>query len=165
GESLETEPVVAQIERLGAKGMRVLAVAQKMRSNVQHNELDSAETEKDFQFVGLLGMIDPPRAEAIEAIKACHNAGIVVKMITGDHQATAQSIGMDLGLSKTGKTITGVELAKMDNETLAEVVKNTNIFARVAPEHKLRLVRALQADNHIVAMTGDGVNDAPSLKQ
>jgi Ca2+-transporting ATPase len=165
GESLQTEPVVAQIERLGAKGMRVLAVAQKMRSNVQHDELDPAEVEKDFQFVGLLGMIDPPRAEAIEAIRACHDAGIVVKMITGDHHATAHSIGMDLGLSETGKTVTGVELAKMDNETLAEIVKNTNIFARVAPEHKLRLVKALQADNQIVAMTGDGVNDAPSLKQ
>ncbi len=165
GKMLDAAPVIAQIERLGARGMRVLAVAQKIREHAGNSELDSAETEKDFQFVGLLGMIDPPRAEAIEAIKACHNAGIVVKMITGDHQATAQSIGMDLGLSKTGKTITGVELAKMDNETLAEVVKNTNIFARVAPEHKLRLVRALQADNHIVAMTGDGVNDAPSLKQ
>jgi magnesium-transporting ATPase (P-type) len=165
GEILETEPVFAQIERLGAKGMRVLAVAQKIRENTENTELHSEETEKDFQFVGLLGMIDPPRAEAIEAIKACHDAGIVVKMITGDHQATAQSIGMDLGLSETGKTVTGVELAKMDNETLAEILKNTNIFARVAPEHKLRLVKALQADNQIVAMTGDGVNDAPSLKQ
>jgi len=165
GESLETEPVVAQIERLGAKGMRVLAVAQKIRSIVQHDELDPAEVEKDFQFVGLLGMIDPPRAEAIDAIKACHDAGIVVKMITGDHHTTAHSIGMDLGLSESGKTVTGMELAKMDNEMVAEIVKNTNIFARVAPEHKLRLVKALQADNQIVAMTGDGVNDAPSLKQ
>ena len=165
GETLQAEPVFAQIERLGAKGMRVLAVAQKFRSNARNDELDSAEVEKDFQFVGLLGMIDPPRAEAIEAIKACHDAGIVVKMITGDHQATAQSIGMDLGLSETGKTVTGMELAKMDHETLAEILKSTNIFARVAPEHKLRLVKALQADNQIVAMTGDGVNDAPSLKQ
>ncbi|MCA1759138.1 MAG: HAD-IC family P-type ATPase, partial [Bacteroidales bacterium] len=164
-ESLDAEPVVAQIERLGAKGMRVLAVAQKIRNNTENNELDPAEAENDFQFAGLLGMIDPPRAEAIEAIKACHDAGIVVKMITGDHHATARSIGMDLGLSEKGETVTGVELAKMDNETLAEVVKNTNIFARVAPEHKLRLVKALQADNQIVAMTGDGVNDAPSLKQ
>lgn len=165
GETLQAEPVFAQIERLGAKGMRVLAVAQKFRSNARNDELDSAEVEKDFQFVGLLGMIDPPRAEAIEAIKACHDAGIVVKMITGDHQATAQSIGMDLGLSETGKTVTGMELAKMDHETLAEILKSTNIFARVAPDHKLRLVKALQADNQIVAMTGDGVNDAPSLKQ
>ena len=165
GAKLETEPVVAQLERLGTRGMRVIAVAQKIRNISENNELQASEAENDFQFVGLLGMIDPPRAEAIEAIKACHNAGIIVKMITGDHQATARSIGMDLGLSKTGKTVTGVELAKMDNETLAEIVSSTNIFARVAPEHKLRLVKALQADNQIVAMTGDGVNDAPSLKQ
>lgn len=162
---LETEPVFAQIERLGAKGMRVLAVAQKIRNGNLNNELEPDEAENDFQFVGLLGMIDPPRAEAIEAIKACHDAGIVVKMITGDHHTTARSIGVSLGLSESGETVTGVELAKMDNETLAEIVKNTNIFARVAPEHKLRLVKALQAGNHIVAMTGDGVNDAPSLKQ
>jgi magnesium-transporting ATPase (P-type) len=165
GAKLETEPVFAQIERLGDKGMRVLAVAQKIRGNTENAELQPSEAENDFQFVGLLGMIDPPRVEAIEAIKACHNAGIVVKMITGDHHATAHSIGMDLGLSEKGETVTGVELAKMDDETLAKIVKNTNIFARVAPEHKLRLVKALQADNQIVAMTGDGVNDAPSLKQ
>ncbi len=165
GENLETEKVFAQIELLGAKGMRVLAVAQKVRDNKENTELLPSEAEADFQFAGLLGMIDPPRAEAIEAIKACHDAGIVVKMITGDHRATAHSIGKDLGLSEKGETITGVELAKMDNETLGEIVKNTNIFARVAPEHKLRLVKALQADNQIVAMTGDGVNDAPSLKQ
>lgn len=165
GKPLDAKPVIDQIEQLGAKGMRVLAVAQKVRISTENSELNSSEVESDFQFVGLLGMIDPPRTEAIEAIKACHDAGIVVKMITGDHQATARSIGMDLGLSETGETITGVELAKMDNETLVEIVKSTNIFARVAPEHKLRLVKALQANNQIVAMTGDGVNDAPSLKQ
>ncbi|MEE4286452.1 MAG: HAD-IC family P-type ATPase, partial [Mariniphaga sp.] len=165
GGTLNAERVISRIEQMGAKGMRVLAVAQKTREKPGNTELQLAEAEKDFQFVGLMGMIDPPRAEAIDAIKACHNAGIIVKMITGDHQATARSIGMDLGLSEMGETITGVELAKMDNETLASVVKNTNIFARVAPEHKLRLVKALQADNQIVAMTGDGVNDAPSLKQ
>ena len=165
GKSLETEQVVSRIEKLGAKGMRVLAVAQKIRENKENTELHPSEVETDFQFVGLLGMIDPPRTEAIEAIKACHDAGIIVKMITGDHRATAHSIGKDLGLSEKGETVTGVELAKMDNETLGEIVKNTNIFARVAPEHKLRLVKALQADNQIVAMTGDGVNDAPSLKQ
>ncbi|SHF96260.1 Ca2+-transporting ATPase [Mariniphaga anaerophila] len=164
GETLEQDTVLAEMERLGSKGMRVLAVAQKTRNHSENRELSPNETEGGFQFVGLLGMIDPPRTEAIEAIKACHNAGIVVKMITGDHQTTARSIGMDLGLSE-GKTITGMELVKMSNETLAEVVKHTNIFARVAPEHKLRLVKALQANNQIVAMTGDGVNDAPSLKQ
>lgn len=165
GESLEAASVVEQIERMGEKGMRVLAVAEKTREENNTSALSQDEAEKGFQFAGLLGMIDPPREEAIEAIRACHDAGIVVKMITGDHHATARSIGMDLGLSAEGEAITGRELATMDNKTLADVVKSTNIFARVAPEHKLRLVKALQADNQIVAMTGDGVNDAPSLKQ
>ena len=110
-------------------------------------------------------MIDPPRTEAMEAIKKCHDAGIVVKMITGDHKSTARAIGMELGLSDNGDVVTGAELATMDDETLTKTVSNINIFARVAPEHKLRLVKALQKNNQIVAMTGDGVNDAPSLKQ
>jgi magnesium-transporting ATPase (P-type) len=121
--------------------------------------------EGGFDFLGLIGMIDPPRAEAIEAIDACHRAGIVVKMITGDHRTTALAIGTDLKLADNGLAVTGVELAAMDDAALLETVRTTNIFARVAPEHKLRLVKALQRDNHIVAMTGDGVNDAPSLKQ
>jgi Ca2+-transporting ATPase len=106
-------------------------------------------------------MIDPPRAEAIEAIKACHHAGITVKMITGDHHATARAIGMQLNLSTNGKVITGVDLSKMNDAELDEIIEDTNIFARVAPEHKLRLVKALQNNNEVVAMTGDGVNDAP----
>jgi potassium/sodium efflux P-type ATPase len=165
GELLEAASVLEQIERMGGKGMRVLAVAEKTRGNDGNSELSQKEVENGFQFAGLLGMIDPPREEAIEAIKACHDAGIVVKMITGDHHATARSIGMDLGLSAAGETITGRQLADMDDNALAEEVKSTHIFARVAPEHKLRLVKALQADKQIVAMTGDGVNDAPSLKQ
>ncbi len=164
GFPLETLPINYQIERLGAKGMRVLAVAQKVWS-IDHFELTADEAQSGFQFVGLIGMIDPPRTEAIEAIKRCHDAGIVVKMITGDHKATARAIGMDLGLSNKGDVVTGVELSTMDDETLTKIVNNINIFARVAPEHKLRLVKALQKNNQIVAMTGDGVNDAPSLKQ
>jgi Ca2+-transporting ATPase len=101
----------------------------------------------------------------MKAIQACHNAGIVVKMNTGDHKATARSIGIDLGLSQQGEVITGIEIAKMSDDELILSISNTNIFARVAPEHKLRLVKALQASNQIAAMTGDGVNDAPSLKQ
>ncbi|MDD4227168.1 MAG: HAD-IC family P-type ATPase [Mariniphaga sp.] len=165
GEPLDPGYVLEQIERMGGKGMRVLAVAEKTRESSGYAELTQAEAEFGFLFAGLLGMIDPPRTEAIEAIRACHDAGIIVKMITGDHHATARSIGMDLGLSAAGTTITGRELANMDDHTLGEVVKNTHIFARVAPEHKLRLVKALQAADHVVAMTGDGVNDAPSLKQ
>lgn len=165
GHHLNTADIIEQIERLGAKGMRVLAIAQKGRDNAANLELTDKDVQDGFEFIGLIGMIDPPRAEAIEAIRACHDAGIVVKMITGDHRATARSIGMDLGLSANGDVVTGVELSKMDDKTLAETAKRINIFARVAPEHKLKLVKALQQDNQIVAMTGDGVNDAPSLKQ
>lgn len=165
GYPLEHNQIFHQIEQFGHKGMRVLAVAQKARNNEQNKELLTTDLADGFQFVGLIGMIDPPRAEAIEAIKACHSAGIIVKMITGDHRATARAIGIDIGLSASGSVVTGVELSKMDDETLVKIANEVNIFARVAPEHKLKLVKALQRSNHIVAMTGDGVNDAPSLKQ
>ena len=164
GLSLDINKIIAQIELLGSKGMRVLAIAQKDPIHSNKN-LSIDDVENGFQFIGLIGMIDPPRAEAIESIKACHNAGITVKMITGDHRATARAIGMELGLSKNGNVVTGIELSKMDDVELNNIIQNTNIFARVAPEHKLRLVKALQSNNEIVAMTGDGVNDAPSLKQ
>jgi Ca2+-transporting ATPase len=165
GYPLEHNQIFHQIEQFGLNGMRVLAVAQKAWNNDNNKELLKTDLEDGLQFVGLIGMIDPPRAEAIEAIKACHNAGIIVKMITGDHRATARSIGIDIGLSANGSVVTGVELSKMDDETLGKIVNEINIFARVAPEHKLKLVKALQRNNHIVAMTGVGVNDAPSLKQ
>lgn len=164
GSPIDRERVVAEIERLGAKGMRVLAVAQKTPKSGQ-TELPPEAVESGLDFVGLAGMIDPPRAEAIEAIKLCHDAGIVVKMITGDHHVTASSIGAELGLPKHEAAMTGLEVAKLDQQQLNVVVANTNIFARVAPEHKLSLVKALQEGKQVVAMTGDGVNDAPSLKQ
>lgn len=159
------EQIISQMEYFGSKGMRVLAIAQKDWIKPDNNDLTIEDVKEGFLFIGLIAMIDPPRAEAIEAIKACHNAGITVKMITGDHHATARAIGTDLGLSKNGNAITGVQLSKMGDTELDETIKNTNIYARVAPEHKLRLVKALQNNNEIVAMTGDGVNDAPSLKQ
>ncbi len=161
----ELNNIYAEVENMAAKGLRVLAVAHKNREAKNNGLLKDDETENGFQFAGLLGMTDVPRTEAIDAIRACHDAGIVVKMITGDHRATARAIGMELGLSKKGEVLSGNELAAMNDETFSEMAGNTNIFARVAPEHKLRLVRALQADNQIVAMTGDGINDAPSLKQ
>jgi len=163
GVTLDTQKIISQIELLGSKGMRVLAIAQKNQS--RGDELSEADVEYGFEFIGLIGMIDPPRAEVIEAIKACHNAGITVKMITGDHQATARAIGMELNLSANGNVVTGVDLSKMSDAELDKAIQTTNIFARVAPEHKLRLVKALQNNNDVVAMTGDGVNDAPSLKQ
>jgi len=165
GADLNLEEIKDQVGKFGDKGMRVLAVAQKVLSEEGTQDISQVDVEDGFEFLGLMGMIDPPRDEAIEAIKACHDAGIAVKMITGDHHATARSIGHDLGLSEKGEAITGTQLAKMDGQQLEEAVKSSNIFARVAPEHKLKLVKALQKDNQIVAMTGDGVNDAPSLKQ
>ena len=163
GSSLDSQRIFSHIELLGSKGMRVLGIAQKIHS--KSGEISAEDVESDFEFIGLIGMIDPPRAEAIEAIKACHKAGITVKMITGDHHATARAIGMELGLSTNGNIITGQVLSKLDDAELDKIIQSTNIFARVAPEHKLRLVKALQKKNEIVAMTGDGVNDAPSLKQ
>ncbi len=122
--------------------------------------------EAGFELLGLQGMMDPPRPEAIEAVKACHAAGITVKMITGDHLGTAEAIGARLGLlSPGGKGMTGAQLAHLDQEGLGHAATRTHVFARVAPEHKLRLVKALQERGHVVAMTGDGVNDAPALKQ
>lgn len=163
GITLDMQKVISQIELLGSKGMRVLAIAQKTQS--KSDEISVDDVENGFEFIGLIGMIDPPRNEAIEAIKACHNAGITVKMITGDHHATARAIGMELNLSANGAVVTGVDLSKMSDAELDKTIQTTNIYARVAPEHKLRLVKALQNNNEVVAMTGDGVNDAPSLKQ
>jgi magnesium-transporting ATPase (P-type) len=122
--------------------------------------------EGGFTFLGLQGMIDPPRPEAVRAVAACRRAGIAVKMITGDHRTTAAAIGRELGLlSPADEAMTGEELAGMSDAELAEAVRRMGVFARVAPEHKLRLVKALQAQGEVVAMTGDGVNDAPALRQ
>jgi Ca2+-transporting ATPase len=163
-DSFNLQTITSQINLFGAKGMRVLAVAQKKWDKQDHN-LTLVDTNGGFEFVGLIAMIDPPRAEAIAAIQDCHRAGIEVKMITGDHKETARSIGMQLGISRDGKVLTGIELSEMNDRELTKAASDVNIFARVAPEHKLKLVKALQSINQIVAMTGDGVNDAPSLKQ
>jgi Ca2+-transporting ATPase len=153
-----------QVEALAARGMRVLAVARKPApaddGPLSHEQVRAG----GFLLLGLEGMIDPPRPEAIEAVRACHAAGIAVKMITGDHRLTAQAIGAQLGLGER-PALSGAELAKADEARLRELVEDTHVFARVAPEHKLRLVRALQAGRQVVAMTGDGVNDAPALEQ
>jgi Ca2+-transporting ATPase len=143
--------------------MRVLAIAS--RPTTQTGQLQMFDTTGGFTLLGLQGMIDPPRSEAIEAIKACHAAGINVKMITGDHKETAQAIGAQLNILTNAEAVTGAQLAEMSDEQLRQVVRTTNVFARVAPEHKLKLVKALQANRQVVAMTGDGVNDAPALKQ
>jgi magnesium-transporting ATPase (P-type) len=144
--------------------MRVLALAEK-RVGGATSELAEEDVEEGLRLIGLQGMIDPPRPEAVKAVEACRRAGITVKMITGDHAGTATAIGRELGLTTNSSALTGADIAALSDEELREAVSRTSVFARVAPEHKLRLVRSLQAQNEVVAMTGDGVNDAPALKQ
>ena len=160
---VDHDTAIRQVEAFASEGMRVLGFAQK---RFDRAALAMEDCAQGFEFTGLQAMIDPPRTEVIESIRACHRAGITVKMITGDHMGTAQAIGEQLGIAKPGdKAVTGVQLATMDEAALREIVKDHNVFARVAPEHKLGLVRALQKNGEVTAMTGDGVNDAPALKQ
>ena len=161
--NVDPDTAIHQVEAFASEGMRVLGFAEKRFGGA---ELKADDCDRGFEFAGLQAMIDPPRAEVIDAIRACHRAGITVKMITGDHRSTAQAIGEQLGIARHGaRAVTGVELAEMDQAAMREIVNHHNVFARVAPEHKLGLVRALQANGHVTAMTGDGVNDAPALKQ
>ena len=146
------------------KGMRVLAFASK-RFDEAHSPKIGDEDLNGLEFLGLMAISDPPRLEVKGAIEACHNAGIVVKMITGDHPATAAEIGRQLGIAQDGKVISGEELQKMEGPELENVLEDTHIFARVSPADKLKIVIALQAKGEIVAMTGDGVNDAPALRR
>jgi P-type Ca2+ transporter type 2C len=152
-----------EIDRLAGAGQRVLAVAGKPAG--QSKESVAHDDVQELVFIGLVGLIDPPRDEAIEAVRQCREAGIRVKMITGDHALTACAIASELGLENTDNPITGVELEQMDDEELRRVAPQRDVFARTSPEHKLRLVQALQAEGEIVGMTGDGVNDAPAIKR
>ena len=164
---LDAAAVLREVEALAARGMRVLAFAAKPAPG--RCSIEMGDTQSGFTLLGLQGMIDPPRPEAIAAIAICHGAGITVKMITGDHQGTAQAIADQLNILPlepgAPKAITGAELARMSDAQMRDAAGACNVFARVAPEHKLKLVRALQSRNEVVAMTGDGVNDAPALKQ
>jgi Ca2+-transporting ATPase len=164
GSPVDTEQVLGQVEKMAARGMRVLALAEK-RVGGATSDLAEEDVEEGLRLIGLQGMIDPPRPEAVKAVEACRRAGITVKMITGDHAGTATAIGRELGLTTNSSALTGADIAALSDEELREAVSRTSVFARVAPEHKLRLVRSLQAQNEVVAMTGDGVNDAPALKQ
>jgi Ca2+-transporting ATPase len=165
GRPLDRDAVAAIAERLAGEGLRLLALARK-DAPTETSELTPDHLAGGFTLLGLQGMMDPLRPEAIAAIEACHRAGITVKMITGDHKATARAIGAQLGLVREdGAAVSGPELAACDEQGLRETARRANVFARVAPEHKLGLVRALQANGEVVAMTGDGVNDAPALKQ
>lgn len=145
-------------------GKRLLAVAQKSAAS-DHDQLRARDVEAGLELLGLVGLIDPPREEAREAVAACRRAGIDVKMITGDHAVTAEAIARDLGLPRPETALTGPDLDAIDDADLPARVHHTSVFARTSPEHKLRLVKALQTLGGVVAMTGDGVNDAPALKR
>ncbi|WP_024851927.1 cation-translocating P-type ATPase [Hydrogenovibrio kuenenii] len=155
------------MEDFGAKSLRTLAVGYRY---LEEHELDLPHTELENQliFTGIHGIVDPPRPEAIEAIQECHSAGIRIIMITGDHAITAKAIANQMRLIPSGESldiITGSQLNNMTDEELMQHVSTVRVFARVTPEHKLRIVTALQSQNHVVAMTGDGVNDAPALRK
>ena len=151
-----------QAEALARKGLRVLAFASRMESG---DRIIPDTLEGGFTLLGLIGLIDPPRPEAIAAVAECRAAGIRVKMITGDHAGTAAAIAHQIGLENPNRVLTGHDLDKLDDAQLTLEVLDTSVFARTSPEHKLRLVTALQANGLSVAMTGDGVNDAPALKR
>jgi len=163
---VDRETVQREVDAMAKQGLRVLAFAKKVVPETQ-DSLDHGDIKTGLLFLGLQGMIDPPRKEAIAAVQACQEAGIQVKMITGDHAVTAAAIAAQMGLKKHGEVLafTGQELAQMNQQELSTAVEDGAVFARVAPEQKLRLVEALQSKGEIVAMTGDGVNDAPALKQ
>ncbi|HYG84708.1 MAG TPA: cation-transporting P-type ATPase [Azospirillum sp.] len=160
---LDRDRWTARAAELGGQGQRVLALAAR-RTPLVLSELNMDDLEDEgLTLLGLCGLIDPPREEALKAVKACQAAGIEVKMITGDHAATAESIGRTFGLG--GGVVNGTELDRMDDAAFAAAAESKGVFARTTPEHKLRLVQALQAAGRTVAMTGDGVNDAPALKR
>lgn len=157
--------VLASVNELAGQGYRTLGVAYKTIETEPPIEGLDESHESELVFVGVVGIIDPPRDEAARAVRDAHRAGIRTVMITGDHPVTAARIATDLGLVNTGATaLTGAELDELSPEQFQEASRQVSIYARVSPEHKLRIVDALQADRHVVAMTGDGVNDAPALK-
>ncbi|WP_296660484.1 HAD-IC family P-type ATPase [Paraburkholderia sp.] len=152
-------------DRLAVQGERVLGLAWLDNPGTASQSLTPSDLPATLVLLGLIGLLDPPRKEAIESVKECHAGGIRVTMITGDHKITAAAIARMLGIGDGKTALTGAEIEVMDSATLQAEVERVDVFARASPEHKLRLVKAMQADNQIVAMTGDGVNDAPALKK
>lgn len=153
-----------EMQKQAENGRRLIAAAYK-DTETDKTTIEHEDIREGLIFSGIIGIIDPPREEAIEAIKVCKEAGIRVKMITGDHVVTAKAIGKEIGIGDGENAISGAELEEMSDEDLRKAVVKFDVFARTSPEHKLRLVKALQAENLICAMTGDGVNDAPALKR
>ncbi|MBQ2938259.1 MAG: calcium-translocating P-type ATPase, PMCA-type [Clostridia bacterium] len=163
-QALQTSRIQSDNRQMAQKALRVIAVAYKDVDSLP-NKIDSSNVENNLTFVGLIGMIDPPREGVKEAVKTCKDAGIKTVMITGDHLETAKAIAKDLGiLNLKDKAITGQELDKMTQSQLEKNIKEYSVFARVTPEHKVRIVKAWQRNGAVVAMTGDGVNDSPALK-
>ena len=160
--------ILADVDALSDDALRTLAVAYRPLDpgeDTRQEQIANESFERELIFAGTVGIIDPPREEAAVAIREAHRAGIRVVMITGDHPRTAARIALDLGIVEAGATaLSGPELDKLDDAAFVEAIRTTSVYARVAPKHKLRIVDALQAQGHIVAMTGDGVNDAPALK-
>ena len=152
-------------DKLASQGERVLGLAWLENPGVKAGTLGPADLPKNLVLLGLIGLLDPPRKEAIEAVNECHGGGIRVTMITGDHKITAAAIAKMLGIGDGKTAVAGAEIEEMNEAALQETVRDVDVFARASPEHKLRLVKAIQANKQICAMTGDGVNDAPSLKK
>lgn len=161
---LQTSYWIDKTESLAAQAQRVLAIAYQP-TDASHIHLNFSDIKSGLTLIALFGLIDPPRQEAIEAVKKCQQAGICIKMITGDHAITAQAISKEFGFNKDGIVYAGNDLDTLSDDEFDKVANNVNIFARATPEHKLRIVRSLQKAGNIVGMTGDGVNDAPALKR
>jgi magnesium-transporting ATPase (P-type) len=162
---IDRDHFMGESDRLASQGERVLALAWMENPDVKSGSLGPADLPKNLVLLGLIGLLDPPRQEAIEAVKECHGGAIRVTMITGDHKITAAAIAKMLNIGDGKTAVTGAEIEEMDAATLQECVRDVDVFARASPEHKLRLVKAIQANKQTVAMTGDGVNDAPALKK
>ena len=163
-EALDVETWRHRGEEIAGKGYRLLAIAER-RVDADVDTISPSTVGDDFVLLGLVGLMDPPREEAIEAVKQAQEAGIKVKMITGDHRSTARSIGAMMNIGTETEALTGRDLDEADDEKLEELVEEYDIFARTSPEHKLRIVQALQRKKQVVSMTGDGVNDAPALRR
>ncbi|MGD8507132.1 MAG: cation-translocating P-type ATPase, partial [Candidatus Bathyarchaeota archaeon] len=164
-EERERNTILAANEALARDALRVLGIAYKELPNDTVEKIDAETVESDLVFIGLAGMIDPPREEAKKANLLCQQAGIKTVMITGDHKLTAVAIAKELGMLRSEKVLSGAELDQISDKEFEIMVEDVTVYARVSPEHKLRIVKALKKKGHIVAMTGDGVNDAPALKQ
>lgn len=160
------QQIMTHYDDMAGRALRVLGFAVKEILPQKDLSRLEGELEKDLVFLGLCGMIDPPREEVLPAVWQCHQAGIKVMMITGDYQETAQAIAADLGIYRKGDLVlSGAELDNMDDKKLSRIIEKVSVFARVSPEHKLRIVKILKSKGHVVAMTGDGINDAPAIKE